>query len=219
MRRLWLASALVAALAMADIARGGLTVPPNAPGQYAPKDECGAVPDAAQFRNMLADAVYRRDAAAIVALASPDIELDYGGGAGREELRRRLSSKRAELWLALDDLMRLGCAVHDGTLILPWFFDQDMGDADPYDVWLVKGAAVPLLERPDAGGRAVRSLSWQIVSVAGNDPDAPLQQVRVIGGADTGYVETASLRSLIDYRLLAERSGDGWRITAFIAGD
>ena len=36
----------------------------------------------------------------------------------------------------------------------------------------------------------------------------------------TAFIENARLRSVIDYRLIAERGGkQGWRITALIAGD
>ena len=49
-------------------------------------------------------------------------------------------------------------------------------------------------------------------------PDRPFQQVTGPGGA-RGYVATGRLRSMLDYRLLATRQGETWRITAFLAGD
>ena len=56
-------------------------------------------------------------------------------------------------------------------------------------------------------------------AVRGGCPAKRFQQVRVSGGSGTGYIATSFLRSPVDYRLIASRSGATWRITAFIAGD
>jgi hypothetical protein len=38
-------------------------------------------------------------------------------------------------------------------------------------------------------------------------------------GGQTGYIEAAKLRSALDYRLLASRTGGALKIDAFVAGD
>lgn len=194
---------------------------PVVEGRFAPRDECAALPGAKEFRTALAEAAHRRDAEALVALADPQVKLDFGEGAGRAELRRRLAGEQgAELWSALGALLPLGCAVQEGRLVLPWFFAQDLGDDDAYDLLLVTGEAVPLRTGPSAQAPPQASLSWTLVEpAAGFDPAEPFQQVRLTDGRATGYVETARLRSPIDYRLIASRAGEGWAIEAFIAGD
>lgn len=194
---------------------------PVVEGRFAPRDECIAVPGAAAFRAALAEAVRKRDAEALVALAAPEVKLDFGDGAGQAELRRRLTGEGgAELWRELAALPPLGCAVDRGNLVLPWFFAQDLGGDDPYGMLLVTGERVPLLPKADAEARPVRLLSWALVEPEeGYDERAAFQPVRVAGGGPSGFVDAARLRSPIGYRLIAGRTTVGWKIEAFLAGD
>ncbi len=69
------------------------------------------------------------------------------------------------------------------------------------------------------GSAAKQQLSWDLVTLdKGWHPDKRFQQVTTRGGAK-GYVATDKLRSMLDYRLLANRKGEIWQITAFVAGD
>src|SRR5688500_17445041 len=86
---------------------------PLARGKWAPQDDCGTVEGANQFRERLAAAVDARDADALVALAADDINLDFGGGAGKAELRARLDDESRKLWGELDALMTLGCSANE----------------------------------------------------------------------------------------------------------
>jgi hypothetical protein len=68
--------------------------------------------------------------------------------------------------------------------------------------------------------KPVGQLAWQLVKpLASFDQTQAFQQVQLVGGALTGYVATAQLRSPVDYRLTATRTSGNWRITSFIAGD
>lgn len=217
------ALALVAVLAAMPVAAAAPA--PVVSGRFAPHDECREQPGAEAFLADLGQAVARRDAAALVALVEPEVELDFGGGMGRDELQQRLEGERGEeLWGALAALPPLGCAVQGGELVLPWFFAQDLGSDDAYDLLLVTGADLPLRAEPRDGAAEIARLSWTLVEpLGGYDAEAKFQKVRLqdgqAGSELAGFVETASLRSPIDYRLVAARDGDGWRITAFIAGD
>ncbi|MFN6936274.1 MAG: hypothetical protein ACK4NZ_14120, partial [Tsuneonella sp.] len=62
-----------------------------AKGPYAPRDECTDVKGSGEFRTALAKAVQARDADALIGLAAKDVKLDFGGGSGTAELRKRLS--------------------------------------------------------------------------------------------------------------------------------
>jgi len=192
---------------------------PLAKGKWAPQDTCAEVEGADQFRSRLAAAIRTHDLDAVVALAADDIKLDFGGGAGKQELRARLNDEARNLWDELDALMALGCSANDqGGITIPWYFDQDIGEADPFETWLVTGEDVPVLAGTAADSERVGAISWDLVRIADLDPKQPRQQIELPDGT-AGYVATDKLRSLIDYRLSASSRNDRWRIISFVAGD
>lgn len=195
------------------------SAPPIAKGRYAPQDTCARVEGADEFRRQLAAAVRARDSGAFVALAASDIKLDFGGGAGTAELRKRLGDKSWDLWTELDELMTLGCSANEqGGITIPWFFDQDLSTVDPVSGMLVTGEDVPVLADPDARSRQLESVSWDIVEIATLDPESEFQRVE-LGDKTVGFIATDKLRSLLDYRLIASSRNGNWRITSFVAGD
>lgn len=194
---------------------------PRQKGKYAPRDACRELPGARAFRERLAAAVEARDADAVAALASPDIRLGFGGEDGRKRFLAALKAPDGKAMKELAELLPLGCAASEGGgLTIPWFFAQDYGDLDSYSAMLVKGADVPLLAAAQAGAAVKRQLSWDMVTLdKGWHPDQPFQQVTVVGSGAKGFVATDRLRSMLDHRLLANRKGETWQITAFVAGD
>lgn len=191
------------------------------PARYAPQDECTREPGFAAFRKTLVSAIRARDAQALAALAAPDIRLDYGGGSGTEELKRRLGSTDGPLWQELDAILPLGCAMQSGLAAMPWVFWNVPDRIDSYSAMLVLGDDTPLLDKAGGtGARTIETIGWGIVGIdpLGFDPKARFTRVTLNAGTK-GWVATASLRSLLDYRLIAEPRGGRWRITAFIAGD
>lgn len=186
---------------------------------YPPRDDCAPLPGWREFRAKLEQAAAQRDAAALAALTDPAIKLDFGGGQGIKEMQRRLGDKDYRLWDQITAMLPLGCAVQDGAATLPAIFASAPADVDPYSGMLVLGSAVPAYAKPDAASPALAAMNWAIVNVpeyAG--PEQAYTKVTLPGGK-TAYVESAKLRSLIDYRLIAERGKKGWQITALIAGD
>lgn len=187
-----------------------------------PRDECGAVEGADAFRMTLTTAVANRDEERLLALAAPDVLLDFGGGSGREMLRERLDGAE-NLWAELDELLVLGCAALDeGGLSLPYYFSQDFGDRDAFETYLVQGTRVPLYAASD-GDRVVRYLDWEIVALdryPGGDPAAGIRSEVALADGSRGFVDAATLRSLVDYRLFAMPGDDGrLRMTVLVAGD
>jgi hypothetical protein len=209
-----------------DVIAPAAEATPFAKGRFAPRDECGGLEGASDFRMRLTEAVRLRDAGTIAALAADDVKLDFGGGEGTAELKARLGDPERELWRALDELLTLGCAAsEDGGITIPWFFAQEMGEIDPYSALLVMGEDVPVLAEPRASAERLDAITWDLVEAASyyddsasSDPEAPFQKVRVAGGG-IGFIATEKLRSLIDYRLIASSRNGRWRITSFVAGD
>jgi hypothetical protein len=81
----------------------------------------------------LATAVANRDEVMLLPLFAPDVLLDFGGGSGREELRRRLNDPEYRLWDELEALLPLGCAEGaDGGITMPWLWAQDLDEDDAF---------------------------------------------------------------------------------------
>jgi hypothetical protein len=175
---------------------------PLAEGPYAPRDTCGDLPGAAAFRQNVAEAVMARDADKLVSLAAEDVKLDFGGGTGRAELKKRLTAD-GRLWDELAQLLSLGCAANQqGGLTIPWYFDQHIDKVDSMSGMMVVGEKVPLLPAPDAKGRPLATISWDVVTLTALKPDDPYQQVATLDGTK-GSIATDQLRSLLASRLLA----------------
>jgi hypothetical protein len=214
-----IATAAILALALAAPAHAVLS-----PGleTFEPRDECRSDPEAAAFLDALAEASETRDAAAFAALASEDVALDFGGGAGKEELLARLDGGEeiyGDLWKEIAVLLGLGCSLDGGYITIPWYFAQDFGDLDPFGTMLTIRPDVQVRSAPASTAEVVETLGWEAVNVTADyDPEAQFTEIHR-DGRPGGYVETSALRSLIDYRILAERGEEGWRITAFVAGD
>ena len=197
------------------------TAPPQlAEGKWAPRDECADMPGAAAFRESLATAIEARDVDGLAALAASDVKLDFGGGAGTGELKSRLMHPDRSLWDELDDLLDLGCAASgNGSITIPWYFAQDLGDVDGYTGMIVTGEDVPLRAEPSPEAEALEQISWDVVTLEdGLHPDQEYQKVKSADGK-VGFVRTAKLRSLLDYRLLASSRNGKWSITSLVAGD
>ncbi len=196
----------------------------QAEGPWAPRNECDAVPGGVDFLASLQAAIDTRDADALVALAADDVKLDFGGGAGTDELRERLAANDGEQWDMLAQLLELGCAATDETtMTLPWYFAQDI-PVDPYAGAVVTGEGVLLHSTPTDNAPVLAQLSWDAVEMLPEqDPDSAFAHVSWTdpdsGDVLEGYMPRASLRSIIDYRLIASRRNNRWRITALIAGD
>ncbi|MCA1662265.1 MAG: hypothetical protein LC648_09000 [Novosphingobium sp.] len=197
------------------------SVKPGPLAAFPPRDECAKLPGFVAFRDKLFAAAKARDADALAALADPKINLDFGGGAGKDELRKRLADPERALWSEIGALAGLGCAADGGIATMPWIFSRlPESYQDASIAMLGAGAELALREKPEADAKVLRTLAWPLVELPGSgfDPKARFTEVRLADGS-RGYLETARLRSLLDYRLIADRQGETWRVTALIAGD
>lgn len=191
-----------------------------AQGPYAPREDCGQLPGAEEFRAALVTAIQAKDADQLVALAAPDVVLDFGGGAGTAELRKRLADPKSRLWDDLAELTTLGCGVNaEGGITIPWVAAQPLTDVDTNMAMLVTGEAVPLRQTASADARQLGAVSWDFVTLSGGlQPNAAFQQVRT-GDEKTGYIASDKLRSPLDYRVIASSRDGKWSFTSLVAGD
>jgi len=196
---------------------------PEPAGKWAPRNECRDLPGGVDFLASVQAAIDTRDTDAFLALAADDIKLDFGGGAGKDELRERLSAENGTFWRELARMLEFGCAADDTAgMTIPWYFAQEI-PVDPYAGAIVTGNGIPLYEGPASDTPVQAQLSWEAVVTLPQTGESDFAHVRWTDPATRqdkeGYIAKSSLRSIIDYRLIASRRNDRWRITALVAGD
>lgn len=187
---------------------------------YAPRNECAEIEGADEFRMQLAMAIANRNTAMLMPLVSEDVLLDFGGGRGLTELRKRLDHPNYLLWEELEQLQTLGCGARDGQIYLPWYWGEDLGTEDVFSTVLVMGNDVPLQPHRDGSGTPSAMLNWEVVTLLDDWVKKPIgfAQVETASG-QSGYVPWSQLRAQVDYRMIVENTDEGWQVTALVAGD
>ena len=201
-----------------------ITASPTAAGPLAPRDECIQRAGFPAFHAALTGAVAKQDAAALAALADPGIRLDFGGDGGRETMLQRLGDPAMgpDLWRELAKIAAWGCASPDAaTATYPWFFAHLPDLDDPYSARIVIGDNVALRKGPLETTPLVRKLAWELVTLVPGEARSTNPHAEVVARADKadGYVRREVLRPLNGFRLLAQKTAQGWRIMAFVTGD
>jgi hypothetical protein len=205
-------------------------------GKALPADEAAKDATLVEFRQRLLDAIVRRDVDYVVNQAAVDIQLSFGGQAGREEFRRSLDNStvsyltsegkhnadeaREQYWDALEEVLRMGGRFTKADVFeapYTWTAKQPDGN-DPFTTYFVISKAVPLRDRPSKYGSTVGTLSYDIVSSVIGGEGTKFQKVKLASGAQ-GFVHEDSLRSSIDYRAILKKNNQKWNITAFVSGD
>jgi hypothetical protein len=212
---------LVLAVLLASLSTGAaaVSVLPNSPGQFAPRDTCRSDPTIARFLARVEQAQQSRDPAQLKALATKEVTASFGGEAGPDALGEEIAAN-PQFWYELGKVLKLGCQREGATIRLPWFFSLDFGNADMTVIRLAAGPDVPLYLSGDRKSPVLRRLNWQLVTTTDSfSRDGSLRRVQVVGTRESGWVEAARLRSQTDYRLVAVRDDDEWKVSAFVAGD
>jgi hypothetical protein len=92
------------------------------PDRLPPVDQCGAGAQFAAFRAALLETIERRDSAAVLAVVADDIEVDFGGGAGRHFFAGAWRLDRpdeSELRRGPGEALNLGCTLTHGRAAAP----------------------------------------------------------------------------------------------------
>ncbi|WP_157898567.1 SH3 domain-containing protein [Luteitalea pratensis] len=184
-----------------------------------PRDEAARHPDFLAFRRQLGRGVLRRDRAAILRIAEPDVNIDFEGE-GIEFLKAFIDDAGRDFWGEFGRALAMG-GTFDGnaSFSTPYVYSAWADRADSVECKAVTGTGVRLREQPSAGARVLASLDFDIVERVDSDRDVPgWEQVRLSTGLK-GYVASGFIRSPIDYRAWFVLTESGWRLKAFVIGD
>jgi hypothetical protein len=186
-----------------------------------PVDLCASDQSFAAFRVQLRQAIAGKDRAFILAMITDDIEVDFGGGAGRGDFERTWTLDRPEtspLWEELGEVLDLGCVPDgEGLYWSPSMFREE-GIDDPFSAALAIHPGGALHEAADASSPVVATLDWDLLTVPEWNGEAAWQRAQTADGR-SGYVRSSELRSPIDYRAGFRKIDGRWRMIVFIAGD
>jgi hypothetical protein len=191
---------------------------PAAPSVNGPKlmpvDEASSDPSLVAFRTGLLDAVRRRDADAVVAMADPKIRTSFGGGGGAADLRASL--KNPGVWEDLEQILTQGGKFQGESFWAPYVYSAWPDAHDAFRFVAITGDSVPLRESADASAKVIATLSHDIVEAKEEKGD--WQQVKTADGK-TGWVEASSVRSPVGYRAGFLKMDGKWKMNALVAGD
>ena len=191
-----------------------------APDRLPPIDQCQTEPSLVAFREALGDAAKKRDVEALLRLTIDDVQTDFGGGSGKAEFTRHWRLDRPDqsgLWTELAAILGLGCTLDGSTAVIP-SLSEPMDSLDAFETYVAIIPGSPLRREPREDSGAVAKLDWHLLTLKSATVDRRWFHVQLADGR-SGYVRADEVRSPIDYRLVAERRGKRWLITAFVAGD
>ena len=220
MSRLLLAGGLIAAMLNAAPAFAEtLTLKPI--------DQAGRDPAFAAFRTQLLRAIERRDVEYVVARASPEIKLSFGGQYGRDMFRDSLTGSQQwegeTYWAELQTVIELGGVfAGDGSFCAPYVACVDLPgcpDCDPFETVFVTRANAVARSMPDSAATVVARLSYDVLQIDVASFSGQDWYPVLLPPGRVAYVSRADARMAVDYRARFEKTVEGWRMTLFIAGD
>ena len=186
-----------------------------------------------QYLESLRAAVQAQDARQLQTLLDPNIRTGFDGSGGWEAFSRqwRPENTGSEIWLLLDNLLRLGGDMAEGTpkaYALPYVYSNWPDSLDAFSHVAVTRAGAILREQPVANAAGICTLDRIILQTdyARSYPqgdDAARKEwwyVQTPDGKLSGYLSHADLYSPVGYRALFNRNAQGeWHMTALVAGD
>jgi len=207
--------ALLAALA-------AMTLPATARAdKLPPRDECAADASFTTFRTTLKGIVARKDAKALLALTTPDIEysLDPGipGRTGFAKEWDLIHPASSNLWTELDLALSLGCALDPGEASIPHMYARLPQSRDTFATTMPSRPRVNLRASPNTDSPVVALLDWDILTVI-DEKDSAWTHVKTDEGKE-GYVRADFLRNPLAYRAIFRKRDGKWMMAIFINGD
>lgn len=199
--------------------------PPVTPNRLPPVDLCGGDPAFDRYRQNLEDAVTRKDVAALRRVTAANVMVNFGGGDSWDDFARQWALGRnpsqSSLWNEMRKVIALGCAPAPGGKgrVFPSLFVALGDDIDPWELVVARQGA-PLYARPNVRAETIARLDWHSARLLDTPGPADWGEVELLdGNKGRGWLRRSDWLSPLGYRLISERRGGRWVMTAFIAGD
>ncbi|MEO6433131.1 MAG: hypothetical protein ABIO29_04015 [Sphingomicrobium sp.] len=197
--------------------------PSVTPERLPPVERCRGEPGFEQFHASLADAITRRDVAALRRLTASDIRSDFDGGDSWSDFVRAWgldsNSAMSGLWKQMAGALALGCAPGgQGAMTFPGMFADIGEDIDRFELVVARPGS-KLQSRADTRSPVIATLDWSSAILVEAEAPAGWRRVQMLHGGPLGWVRRDSLLSPLDYRLVSERRDGRWKLTAFVVGD
>ena len=194
--------------------------PPAAafPERLPPIDQCKGDASFSRFLVGFKRTVAKKDRAALVALLAPDVLVDFGGGTGPKAFEDQWKFDPQEpgnVWDQLGIMLKMGCAKDGGSRIipsLPMQVEQDVAME-----WVVILPGAKLYKAVGELSSKPQTTPWTVATVTSRASDT-MTEVRLPDGRD-GYIADDLVYEPTGYRMIIEKHGGKWTITAFVAGD
>jgi hypothetical protein len=199
-----------------------------APARLPPVEQCRGDADFDKFRRRLERAVASRDNQKLAPLMAPDVRLSFGGGIWFPKFQNYQQSGpggdgmwQNALWDEMAKVLRLGCGTvrsNGGIQYRAWPAMYVGGESlEAYDTWVSLPGAILWRGSGRHARIAQRLPAWTVLHELGQGYASDMK-VRTPKGR-AGFVRREQMRGLLDYRLIAQRRGGRWLVTAFVAGD
>ncbi|MDQ3472495.1 MAG: SH3 domain-containing protein [Acidobacteriota bacterium] len=204
-----------------------------------PVDEAARDASFKRFRERLILALKRRDRKFLLGIVHPEIQNNIVDGHNGIEgfiAKWKLNSPDSKVWTELLTTLSLGGSFEKENgqkLFVAPYVTSRWGslenklprDADAFTHSAIIAARVPVYSKPDAAGRAVAFLSYDVVEVD-NDrsvwkcdhEELRWAKIKTLKGQE-GYVLGNRIRAAVDYRAYFKKVRGKWMMNAFLAGD
>lgn len=188
------------------------------PARIPPIDQCKGDPGFTKFLAGLKHTAAKKDRAALLALLAPDVLVNFGGGTGPKAFEEEWKFEPLEpgnVWDQLETMLKMGCAKDGGSQIIPSLSMQV--EQDVAFEWVVILPGAKLYKAVGELSPRPQTMAWTVATVTSRVSDT-MTGVRLPDGRE-GYIPDDLTYEPIGYRMIIEKHGGKWMITAFVAGD
>jgi len=192
-----------------------------------PVDEATRDLSWAKFKNVLLDAVMKRDRKFVLSILDRNVRVGVDGVRGIPEFSKQwhLDAEDSRLWRELPSALFVGAAwltrgQAPRELCAPYVLPRWPRDMDPHAYGAIISRDALVKVAPSSDSATLATLSYDIVPVADWEvddraPDFPQKWVRIKLKTGEGFVPEEQIRSPIEYHACFVKTENGWRMTAF----